>query len=153
MRALGVLAAAAAFLVSAGPSSADQTEDTAAIREVVRQVNARHNEHEVGPLVALFDEKVEDWAGGTQGRKAMEKTLTELFAREPKRLQQELGEIGIVFVTPDVAIYKSRRVTTGTLDATGTPLPPERVQFARVLVKREGRWYLAAWFGSPLAGE
>jgi len=179
MHAPGVLAAAAAILVSAGLSSAGQAEDAAAIREVVRQVNARHNEREVGALVALFDEKVEDWAGGTQGRKAMEKTITDLFAREPNRLQQELEEIGIVFVTPDVAIYKSRRVTTGTVleeigivfvtpdvaiyksrrvttgtvDATGGPLPPQRVQFARVLVKREGRWYLAAWFGSPLAEE
>jgi uncharacterized protein (TIGR02246 family) len=153
MRAPGILVAAAALLLPSGPGSADQAEDAAAIREVVKQVNARHNEHDVEALVALFDEKVEDWAGGTQGRKAMEETLTDLFAREPNRLQQELEEIGIVFVTPDVAIYKSRRVTTGTVDAKGAPLPPQRVQFARILVRREGRWYLAAWFGSPVAEE
>jgi uncharacterized protein (TIGR02246 family) len=130
--------------------SQDRTADEAAIRKVVEQVNTIHNRHDVKALVALFDETVEDWAGLTKGRAAMEKNLTELFSRENDRRQEELEEIGIVFVTPDVAIYKSKRVTTGTVDAEGNPLPPEKVMFARVMVKREGRWYLAAWFGAPL---
>jgi uncharacterized protein (TIGR02246 family) len=130
--------------------SQDRSADEAAVRKVVEQVNTIHNRHDVKALVGLFDETVEDWAGLTKGREAMEKNLTDLFSREKNRRQEELEEIGIVFVTPDVAIYKSKRVTTGTVDAEGNLLPPEKVMFARVMVKREGRWYLAAWFGAPL---
>ena len=128
----------------------DRAADEFAIRKVVEQVNTLHNRRDIKALVALFDETVEDWAGQTKGRDAMEENVTALFDREKNRIQEELEEIGIVFVTPDVAIYKSKRVTTGSVDDEGNPLPPQKVMFARVMVKREGRWYLAAWFGSPL---
>lgn len=151
MRVFASVAVVLVLLIPTATEGQDRSADEAAIRKVVEQVNTIHNRHEVKPLVALFDETVEDWAGQTKGREAMEKNLTALFAREKNRIQKEIDEIGIVFVTPDVAIYKSTRVTTGTIDAGGKPLPPEKVIFARVVVKREGRWYLAAWFGAPLA--
>jgi uncharacterized protein (TIGR02246 family) len=153
MRRLPWLAVILALTVAHSLDAQDRADDEAAIRKVVEQVNTIHNRHDVKALVALFDETVEDWAGRTKGREAMEKNLTALFDREKNRIQEEIGEIGIVFVTPDVAIYKSSRVTTGTVDADGNPLPPHKVMFARVLVKREGRWYLAAWFGTPMTEE
>jgi uncharacterized protein (TIGR02246 family) len=153
MRRLPWLAVILALTVAHFLVAQDRTADEEAIRKVVEQVNTIHNRYDVKALVALFDEAVEDWAGQTKGREAMEKNLTALFGREKNRIQEELGEIGIVFVTDDVAIYKSRRVTTGTVDADGNPLPPQKVMFARVLVKREGRWYLAAWFGTPIVEE
>jgi uncharacterized protein (TIGR02246 family) len=150
MRRFSWLTVVLALSVVPSLDAQDRTADEEAIRKVVEQVNTIHNRRDVKALVALFDETVEDWAGQTKGREAMEKNLTDLFACEKNRIQEELGEIGIVFVTDDVAIYKSRRVTTGTVDAEGNPLPPQKVMFARVLVKRDGRWYLAAWFGTPI---
>lgn len=151
MRVLTSVAIALLLLIPTTTKAQDRSADEAAIRELVEQVNAIHNRHEIEPLVALFDETVEDWTGQTKGREAYKKNLTDLFAREKNRIQEEIEEIGIVFVTDDVAIYKSTRVTKGTVDADGKPLPPEKVIFARVVVKREGRWYLSAWFGAPLA--
>jgi ketosteroid isomerase-like protein len=150
MRTFLIAAAVSLLLVPTAAECQDRSADEAAIRKLVEQVNAIHNRHEIEPLVALFDETVEDWTGQTKGREAYKKNLTDLFAREKNRIQEEIEEIGIVFVTDGVAIYKSTRVTKGTVDADGKPLPPEKVIFARVVVKREGRWYLAAWFGAPL---
>jgi hypothetical protein len=134
-------------------AAADQTKDEAAIRKVVEQVNTIHNRYEVKPLVALFDETVEDWTGATRGRAAYEKAIAGLFEREKGRLQKEVEEVGIVFVTDDVAIYKSRRQVIGTVDSMGKVLPPQTENLARIFVKREGRWFLSAWFQMPVAEE
>jgi len=145
--AVGLLCA----LLAAGSLAAtDRAKDEAAIREVVEQINTIHNRHEVEPLVALFDETVENWTGSIRGRAAYEKAIAGLFAREADRLQEELEEVGILFVTDDVAVYKSRRQVTGEVDSAGKELPPQTVNLARIFVKREGRWFLAAWFAMPV---
>jgi ketosteroid isomerase-like protein len=150
MRAKTAVASLCAVLVAGTLAATDRAKDEAAIRKVVEQVNTIHNRHEVEPLVALFDETVENWTGSIRGRAAYEKAIAGLFERERNRLQKELEEVGIVFVTDDVAIYKSRRQVTGEVDSAGNELPPQTVNLARTFVKREGRWFLAAWFAMPV---
>ena len=59
-------------------------------------------------------------------------------------------EIGIVFVTPDVAIHKYRYEITGRVDSDGKPLPPQKYLNARVLVKKNGKWLYTAVFARPI---
>lgn len=61
-----------------------------------------------------------------------------------------LDEIGIVFVTPDVAIYKCRDEVTGGLDADGNPRQPEKRLAAAVYVKKNGKWLWTTWFSRPI---
>jgi hypothetical protein len=150
MRAYIALASVCALLAAGSLAAADRAKDEAAIREVVEQVNTIHNRHEVEPLVALFDQTVEDWTGATRGRAAYEKAIAGLFEREGNRLQKEVEEVGIVFVTDDVAIYKSRRQVMGEVDSAGKKLPPQTVNLARIFVKREDGWLLSAWFAMPV---
>jgi len=150
MRAYLAVATILTLLAAGSLAAADRAKDEAAIRKVVEQVNTIHNRHEVEPLVALFDETVENWTGTIRGRAAYEKAIAGLFEREGNRLQEEVEEVGIVFVTNDVAIYKSRRQVMGEVDSTGKKLPPQTVNLARIFVKRENRWQLSAWFAMPV---
>ncbi len=150
MRSYIAVASVLVLLAPGGLAAADRAKEEAAIREVVEQINTIHNRHEVEPLVALFDETVENWTGEIRGRAAYEKAIAGLFEREGKRLQKEVEEVGIVFVTDDVAIYKSRRQVTGEVDSAGNELPPQTVKLARIFVKREDRWFLSAWFAMPV---
>ena len=61
-----------------------------------------------------------------------------------------LDEIGIVFVTPDVAIRKTRTEWTGMTDAEGKPLPSFKSLDAQVYVKRNGKWLRTAAFYRPI---
>ena len=106
---------------------------------------AAYNKHDFKAFAALHVEDFENWDGTAKGRASLEKlTLPESF--EAKLLD----EIGIVFVTPDVAIYKYRFEMTGDVDAEGKPLPPTKRLSARVFVKKNGKWLHAAAFARPI---
>jgi uncharacterized protein (TIGR02246 family) len=138
-----------AFLASVAPAVADQAEDEKAIREASEKVMAAFNAHDAKAQTPLFDEKIEAWNGTGKGRAEHEKGYVEYFQNRPKIGMKHLDEIGIVFITPDVAIHKLRREMTGRVDADGKPLPDVKHLHARVFVKRNGKWLLAAYFSTP----
>jgi hypothetical protein len=49
----------------------------------------------------------------------------------------------------DVALYKAHWEFTGMADAEGKALPPMKLLGACVLVKRDGKWLMAAFFSRP----
>ena len=128
----------------------DQAAEEAAIRKVLEQSLAAYNGHDAKAYAALLTENFENWEGDRKGRAATEKMLTERFERQKDRQAKLLDEIGIIFVTPDVAIFKMRGEFTGMLDADGKPLPPLKRLIAHVYVKKNSRWLRAAWFGRPI---
>jgi hypothetical protein len=76
----------------------------------------------------------------------MEKYLSDIFSNAKDFQIKLLDEIGIVFVTPDVAIHKHNDEVTGSIDADGKPLPPDKRISARVFVKKNGRWLFSTQF-------
>ena len=99
------------------------------------------NKYDFKGWSSLLTEDYESWDGSIKGHAAIEK-----FQSERKSQFKLLDEIGIIFVTPDVAIYKSRGERTGRADTDGKPLPTNQAIYARVLVKRNDTWLLAASF-------
>jgi hypothetical protein len=69
-----------------------------------------------------------------------------MFKRMPSIKSNHLGEIGIIFVTPDVAVYKARMDNTGLVDEDGKALPQLKWLGAWVMVKKNGKWLSAAFF-------
>jgi hypothetical protein len=63
-------------------------------------------------MAALLTKDYENWAGTQKGSAANEKSNTEFFEGRGKNIQLKDEEIGIIFLTPKVAIYKSRDETT-----------------------------------------
>ena len=53
-------------------------------------------------------------------------------------------------MTPEVAIYKGRMEYAGWVDADGKIAATGKRLVARVLVKKQGQWLIAATFGRSI---
>ena len=123
------------------PAMANQAAEKDAIRKIEKRIAAAWNAHDAKAICADLDEDVETWDGRIKGKAALEKVYEDVFARRYKNFHGRLlDEIGIVFVTPKVAIYKARYETSGRLDEAGEALPAEKILYARIYVKRNGKW-------------
>ncbi len=145
MKYLITLTIGVCLLFSSVPAMAVQAEDEAAIRKVFEQHNAAFNNHDAEGLIALSDQSTESWDGSRKGAAQVE-YYADLFKRQPSIKSKRLEEIGIIFVTPDVAVYKARMDNTGLVDEDGKPLPQLKWLGAWVMVKKNGKWLSAAFF-------
>lgn len=90
----------------------DQAAEEAAIREVIEQTNAAWNKHDMEAFSVFVNEDAESW-DGAQDKAAILKDTSQSWDRQKDVQWKVTEEIGIVFVTPDVAIYKVRCESTG----------------------------------------
>ena len=146
MKRLLILTIGFCLLLSSVPVMADQAEDEAAIRKVVEQVYAALNKHDAKAMGALYVDDFENWSGSIKGRVAWEKNLSELFENSKDSQWKQLEEIAIIFVTPDVAIYKDRHELSGWVDADGQQLPPLKRLWGGMFAKKNGKWLIAGQF-------
>jgi uncharacterized protein (TIGR02246 family) len=124
----------------------DPAAEEAAVREATEQWMAAFNKHDAQAMGALLDENLEWWDGTVKGRAAIVERQEEFIKQSPDRHIELTEEVGIVFLTPDVAIHKHYDEITGRLDADGKPLPPRKDLRAFVYVKKNGKWLRAAGF-------
>ena len=134
------------LLLTSVPAMADQAADEAAIRKLIEQDNEAFNKHDAKAMAVACAKNYESWNGKRKGPAAFEKMMAEYFANQKDVQAKELEVIGIIFLTPDVAIYKSRKQYTNRLDADGKPLPTGKILAASVFVKENGKWLWAADF-------
>ncbi len=128
----------------------DQAAEEAAIRKVSKQYFAAYNKHDADALAAWFVEDLENWKATQRSLADLIQVWTKSWERQP---DGQLGfgeEIGIIFVTPDVAIHKYIENYLGNLDADGKPLPPSKGIAADIYVKKNGKWLCAAFFNRPI---
>jgi uncharacterized protein (TIGR02246 family) len=151
MKYLLILTVGICLLISV-PAMADQAEDEAAIRKVEEMYIAAYNAHDSEAVHATYVEDVQVWRGHISGRAAATKNLAEVFAGPYKNLKVKVeNEIGIVFITPDVAIYKAVLAGSGMVDEEGKALPPAKNMYAKVYVKKNGKWLGAhGYFSRPI---
>ena len=145
MKYLITLTIGVCLLFCSVPAMTDQAEDEAAIRKVFEQINAAFNNHDAKGMFALVDESAESWDGSRKGA-AQAEYYADMFKRMPSIKSNFLEEIGIIFLTPDVAVYKALMDNTGLVDEDGKPLPQLKWLGAWVMVKRNGKWLSAAFF-------
>jgi ketosteroid isomerase-like protein len=146
MRYLIILTVGLCLLIASVPATAERTQDEAAIRKVLEQTYVFANKHDAKAFSAQFGDDFEVWNGSTKGPVEYGKYMSDMWERHKNVQYKLLDEIGIIFVTPDVAIYKVQEEVTGELNADGRPQSPRRRLAARVLVKRNGNWLYAASF-------
>jgi uncharacterized protein (TIGR02246 family) len=125
----------------------DPEAERAAVRNVEKKLVDAWNAHDAKAIVAEYTEETEGWEGAVKGRAAIEQYLTKAFEGPFKNVQTKLiDEIGIVFVTPEVAIFKGRYENSEMLDEEGNALPDAKLLYAQVYVKKNGRWLAAHGF-------
>ena len=145
MRRLLVLLVFIFLFSNVGPMAGGQSaEDEAAIQKLVKQAYTNLNNHDMEAQFALMDENFENFNAKLKGREANQKFWAEVFKTRFKNVKyKQLEEIGIQFITPNVAIYKDRYEFTGALDKEGNPWPKSTWNNAYVLVKKDGKWKYA----------
>lgn len=137
----GILLAALAFGLSAGPGEAQQP-DAKDKAEIGKRQDAFVEAFHKGDAkaVAAFWAEDGDYTDVTgkhhKGRAAIEKAFAGLFA-ENKGLKVRVDSDSLRFVTPDVALEEG---TTSVIPADGGP--PSRAKYAIVHVKKDGKWLL-----------
>jgi hypothetical protein len=134
------------LLFGSVPAGADQVADEAAIKTWAEELYAAYNNHDSTALLSLWVEDSESWDGTIKGRAAWEEYVAKLWGRMKGLELKLLDEIGIIFVTSDVAIYKFYDETSGYVGNDGRVVPPIKERNAAVLVKRDGKWLGVASF-------
>ncbi len=150
MKYLITLTIGVCLLFSSVPAMAVQAEDEAAIRKVMEQNQAAFNNHDAKGMAALSETSlIESWDGSRKWTAGNE-YMADMFKRQPSIKSKILEEIGIIFFTPDVAVYKALMDNTGLVDEDGKQLPQLKWLGAWVMVKKNGEWLSAAFFTRPI---
>jgi hypothetical protein len=157
---LGLVGLVVTFLPSCAPAAEpdvapepvfDPAAEEAAVRKADEIYNAAWSAHDAKAIVATRDESEESWEGTIKHGEDDSKILEAGFAGPFKNVRSKLlKEIGVVFVTPEVAIYKGVYEFGGILDKEGNEVPATKNLYARVYVKRDGKWLGAGYFFRPM---
>ena len=150
MKRLTILTVGICLLLTSVPVMADQAADEAAIRKAFEEYLSVFNTHDTTAIGALHDDTFEHWKGIYKGKDGAVKSHEDMFSRQKDWRIEVVDEIGLVFVTPNVAIYKLRCQTSGIVDANGNGLPPIKFLQAIVYVKRDMQWLRAATFSRDI---
>lgn len=129
--------------------AADRAADEAAIRRAMQQMDEAYQLRDAKAFGELMTEDFENWLGTDKGRDVNVAAGMEQLKSQPGAQYKRSGEIGIVFVAADVALYKAYWEFSGMSGAQGKPVPPVKLLGACVMVKRDGKWQMAAFFSRP----
>ncbi len=140
------LALTIALLVFVAPVMAQSAAGEAAVREATKQFMAAFTKHDVKAIGPLLDENFQSWTGARKTRAELVKFYQGRFDRM-KDVQINLAEdIGVDFITPDIAIHKFYSKSTGFLDSDGNPRPLGKGLWGMLYVKKNGKWLRRANF-------
>ncbi|MBP1769523.1 MAG: hypothetical protein H6P96_141 [Candidatus Aminicenantes bacterium] len=137
------------FLVVSPALAAERSADEAAIRKAMEQLDEAYRLRDGQMFGALLAEDFENWLGTDKGRDINVKIGLDGLKSQPNVQYKRSAEVGIVFLSDDVALYKAHWEFTGMADAEGKALPPMKLLGACVMVKRDGKWLMAAFFSRP----
>jgi ketosteroid isomerase-like protein len=141
-----LIALAIALLVTVVPVMAQSAADEAGVRNATKQWMTANNKHDAKAVGALLDEDVQNWTGERKSRADAVKYLEDRFKRM-KDVQVTIAEdIGVDFITPDIAIHKFYSKASGFVDADGKPIPPGKGLYGFLYVKKNGQWLRRANF-------
>jgi uncharacterized protein (TIGR02246 family) len=150
MKYLLVLTVGVCLLVAAVPVMAQSSADEAAIREVSKRAWAAYSAKDLKAFMACYGENNESWDGDFKGPAGLEKEIARQFKQSKDGQVKTVEEIGIHFLSPDVAIYKFRDEISGFVDEAGKPRPSRKRLVAQPVVKKDGKWLVAGNFTRPV---
>jgi hypothetical protein len=137
------------FPAAAAAAAFDRPAEEAAIRKAMGQMDDAYRLRDGQVLGALMADDFENWLGTDKGRDINVKAGLEELKSQPSVQYRRSGELGVVFLSSDVALYKAYWEFSGMVDVAGSPLPTMKLLGACVMVKRDGKWLMAAFFSRP----
>jgi uncharacterized protein (TIGR02246 family) len=140
--------------LSIGRVNAEQqtgtADDSAAIKQVVaRYADAlNHNDAHATALIFTEDADFTDTTGTYfHGRKNIEAGLASLFKGTLRAAHRDDTVKSIRFLTPEIAAVDNDWIVTGLKAADGSDLPVRKGIHAWVMVKQNGQWLIAVFYG------
>ena len=137
------------FMAVSPALAAERSIDEAAIIKAMEQMDEAYRLRDGQMFGALMAEDFENWLGTDKGRDINVKISLEGLKSQPNVQYKRSDELGVVFLSTEVALYKAYWEFSGMVDAAGNPLPPMKLLGACVMVKRGGKWLMAAFFSRP----
>jgi uncharacterized protein (TIGR02246 family) len=129
----------------------DLRAEERALREVAQEVLVAYANRDSKAMVDMCDEPFLNLGTVFRGRERMQATFEAFFAGLGATQLNVIEEIGLEFITPEVAILITRfEFNNRPPDADGNPQPPEQYYDANVYVKKDGRWLRKAAFLRPI---
>lgn len=137
-----------ATIVGAATAQARAPSDVARIEALEQEQAAAWSAHDAARYARLFTEDTDvvnvlGWHW--KGRAELERKLTRAFALVFARSQLRVHDVSVRLLRPDVAIAHVPWTMTGALSPTGGATPPQQGLQTQALVKRGGRWRIAAF--------
>ena len=129
-------------------SSADRSQDEAAIRKVETGLQEAWNRHDAKAFASFFTEdadcvNVVGW--WWQGRPQIEKKVADAHVFMFRESTLTDDEIRLRFLTPHIAVVHVRWSMVGNRNADGTPGQPRKGLQTHILQKQAGEWLIAAF--------
>ena len=130
--------------------------------------STRHEEGERTAVLATLDSWTRGWAEADaslavadysedadwtnafgdrfEGREALREGLEFIFSLGFVMAGDSSGNefADVTFLTPDVALIRSKLVRAGQEESDGTPMPDRHINHLRVLQRRAGRWVIVS---------
>ena len=143
-----VLVLAIAFVL---PNTAysQSSEDTAAVLAVFESWNEGWAEADAIRAVQDYAEDT-DWTNAfgdrILGRDALRKKLQHIFNLDFVMAGDSGGNeyADVTFLSPDVALIRSKLVRAGQQTSTGTTMPDRHINHLRVLRRQGGKWQIVS---------
>lgn len=131
------------------PAHAQTEADSAAILASLDSWNQGWAEADAGLAVQAYADDA-DWTNAfgdrVIGRDSLEKTLAFIFGLDFVMAGDSGGNVfeDLTFLTPDVALLRSKLVRVGQQMRTGETMPDRHVHHLRVFQRRGGEWQIVS---------
>lgn len=120
------------------------------VRDVLDKIILAYDNRDAKAMAEMTDDPFFMLEGVFKGRENLETLWVNLFRLWGTQKVVALEDMGIDFLTPDVAIWRGTSKFINRTDNEGNPLPPEKVVGANIYIKKEGRWLRAGAFVKPI---
>ena len=144
-----VLVLCSALVLLANPTRAQTAEDTAAVRKALESWEKGWAQADAALAVQDYA-KDTDWTNAFgdrfQGRDALQAGLEFIFGLDFVMAGDSAGNeyADVTFLTPDVALLRSKLVRVGQQRSDGERMPDRHIHHLRVLQRREGEWKIVS---------
>jgi ketosteroid isomerase-like protein len=122
----------------------DYEAEEKAIREVMEQIRDAYNRKDAKVMVATGDDRIYTFSTIIEGPEAIESFFTSFFEGNETMKLNPLEDMGVHFLTPNVAVFMGRSEFANRVDEEGKPLPPREFIGVNHYVKRNGQWKRAS---------
>jgi uncharacterized protein (TIGR02246 family) len=125
------------------------SDDTAAVLAVFESWNEGWAEADATLAVQDYADDA-DWTNAfgdrIQGRDALRKKLQHIFNLDFVMAGDTGGNeyADVIFLSPDVALIRSKLVRTGQQTSTGATMPDRHINHLRVLRRQSGTWQIVS---------